>query len=190
MLRGLHNGLRDIYLKSKETVTSLGGNQCFYIHEKAQDGGYITLPKTLARALGYLNHQYNIPQLYQIGTLVQQNDDQSALLVSTTTTLVRKEELVWGLLPPYAFQTMYVYSDLVDSPVVGDTQVNLFHILVSRREAGDVVAEEIKLQTYHRLRTSVFSSVKKNIRGDRGGPIPFDSRIVRVTLHFRRRASF
>ena len=67
MLRGLHNGLRDIYLKSKETVTSLGGNQCFYIHEKAQDffelklppGWYVTLSKTLARALGYLNHQYN-----------------------------------------------------------------------------------------------------------------------------------
>ena len=34
MLGGLHNGLRDIYLKSKDTVTSLGGNQCFYIHVK------------------------------------------------------------------------------------------------------------------------------------------------------------
>lgn len=198
MLRGLHNGLRDIYLKSKETITSLGGNQCFYIHEKAQDffelmlppGWYVTLPKTLARALGYLNHQYNIPQLYQIGRLVQQNDDQSVLLVSTTTTLVRKEELVWGLLSPYAFQTMYVYSDLVESQVVGDTQANLFHILVPRGEPGDVVAEEIKLPTYHRLRTSVFSSVKINIRGDTGEPIPFASGTVRVTLHFRRRASF
>ena len=108
------------------------------------------LPKTLARALGYLN------QLYQIGTFVQQNDDQSVLLVSTTTMLVRKEELVWGLLSPYAFQTMYVYSDL-EPQVVGDTQANLFHILVPRGEPGDVVAEEIKLPTYHRLRTSVFS---------------------------------
>ena len=148
------------------------------------------IKKTLARALGYLNHQYNIPQLYQIGTFVQQNDDQSVLLVSTTTTLVRKEELVRGLLSPYAFQTMYVYSDLVESQVVGDTQANLFHILVPRGEPGDVVAEEIKLLTYHRLRTSVFSSVKINIRGDTGEPIPFDSGTVRVTLHFRRRASF
>ena len=97
---------------------------------------------------------------------------------------------MWGLLPPYAFQTMYVYSDLVESQVVGDTQVNLFHILVPRREPGDVVAEEIKLPTYHSLRTSVFSSVKINVRGDTGGPIPIDSGTVRVTLHFRRRASF
>ena len=110
---------------------------------KLPPGWYVTLPKTLARALGYLNRQYNIPQLYQIGTRFQHNDDQSVLLVSTTTTLVRKEELVWGLLSPYAFQTMYVYSDLVESQVVGDTQANLFHILVPRGEPGDVVAEEI-----------------------------------------------
>ena len=74
MLKGLHNGLRDIYLKSKETVTSLEGNQRFYIHEKAQDffelklppGWYVTLPKSLACAVGYLNHQYNILRQYQI----------------------------------------------------------------------------------------------------------------------------
>ena len=110
--------------------------------------------------------------------------------MSTTTTLVRKEELVWGLFSPFAFQTMYVYSDLVESQVVGDTQAILFHILVPRGEPGDVVAEEIKLPTHHRLRTFVFSSVKINIRGDTGEPIPFDSDTVRVTLHFRRRASF
>ena len=70
MLRGLHNGLRDIHLKNKETVTSLGGNQCFYIHEKAQHffelklppGWYVTLPKSLACALGYLNHQGPVVQ--------------------------------------------------------------------------------------------------------------------------------
>ena len=62
MLTRLHNGLQVIYLKSEETVTSLGGNQCFYIHENAQHffglklppGWYVTLPKTSAHALGYL----------------------------------------------------------------------------------------------------------------------------------------
>lgn len=176
----------------------MGGNECFYVNEKAQDffelklppGWFVMLPKTLACALGYLNHQYDIPQLYQIGNLVQQNDDQSVPLVSTTTMLVRKEELVWGMLSPYAFQTMYVHSDLVESQVVGDTQATLFHILVPRGRPGDVVAEEIKLPIYHRLCTSVFSSVNINIRGDTGELIPFACGNVRVTLHFRRRASF
>ena len=198
ILKGLHNALGDIYLKSENSVTSLGGNDCFYIHKKAQDfyelmlpqGWYVSLPKTLACTLGYLNHQYHIPQLYQIGQLVKENKDQSVFLMKTTTTLIREEELVWGLLSPHAFQTMYMYSDLVESHVVGDTLANVLHILVPRGQPGDVVAEEIKLPTYHRLRTTVFSSVKVNIRGDTGEPIPFASGNVRVTLHFRRRASF
>ena len=107
----LHNRLRDIYLKSDKAITSLKGNGSFYIYEKAKDyfqlklpaGWYVILPTTLARTLGYINHQYNIPQLYQIGGLVQQNDDHSVLLARTTTILVRKEELVTGLLSREAF---------------------------------------------------------------------------------------
>ena len=140
MLTGLHNGLREIYLKSEDTITSLGGNDCFYIYERAQDyfelklppGWYVTVPKTLAHALGYLNHHYNILQLYQIGDLVRQNDDQSLFLAKTTTTFVRNEDLVWGMLSPHAFQTMYLYSDLVESQVVGDTQANVLHMLAPR----------------------------------------------------------
>ena len=41
MLRGLHNGLRDIYLKSKETDTSLGGNQCSCIPHIHQCSCYL-----------------------------------------------------------------------------------------------------------------------------------------------------
>ena len=118
------------------------------------------LPKTLARALGYLNHQYNIPQLYQIGGLVQQNDDHSVLRARTTTTLVRKDELVWGLLSRDAFQTIYVYSDLIESQVVGDDQANLLRMLVPRGQPGNMITEEVKVPSYHRLRTTVF------IRGD------------------------
>lgn len=51
-----------------------------------------------------------------------------------------------------------------------------------------IVTEAVKLPTYHCLRTSVFSSVEINIRGDMGQLIPFTSGIVRVTLLFRRRA--
>ena len=164
MTKGLHNRLRDIYLKSDKTITSLGGNECFYIYEKAQDyfelklpaGWYVILPKTLARALGYLNHQYNIPQMYQIGGLVQQNDDHSVLLARTTTTLVRKDELVWGLLSRDAFQTIYVYSDLIESQVVGDAQANLLRMLVPRGQPGNMITEEVKVPSYHRLRGLCF----------------------------------
>ena len=51
-----------------------------------------------------------------------------------------------------------------------------------------MIAEEIKIPTYHRLRTSIFSALEINIRGDTGQLISFASGVVRVTLHFRRRA--
>ena len=58
------------------------------------------------------------------------------------------------MLCPYAFQTMYVHSDLVRSQVEGDTQANVLYMLVPRGQLADGVAEEIKLPSYHRRRTS------------------------------------
>ena len=91
-------GLQDIYLKSDMTVWE-ETPECFYIYQKAQDyfelrlpaSWYVILPKTLACAVEYLSHQYNIPQLYQIQSLVKEIDHQSIFLRKTTTTLVRKK---------------------------------------------------------------------------------------------------
>ena len=67
----------------------------------------------------------------------------------TTTTLVRKEELVWGLLSKDAFQTIYVYSDLIESQVVGDTQANLLRMFVPRDQPENMIMEEVKVPSYH-----------------------------------------
>ena len=71
---------------------------------------------------------------------------------------------------------------------MGDVQANLLRTLVPRGQPGDMIAEEMRIPTYHRLRTSIFSSVEINIRGDTGQLISFSSGVVRLTLHFRRRA--
>ena len=109
-------------------------------------------------------------------------------LSATTTTLRRNDELVWGMLSKHSFQTMYIYSDLIESLVVGDVQANILRSIVPCGQPREMMAEEIKTPTYHRLRTSVFSSMEIIIRSDTGHLIPFTSGTVRVTLHFRRRA--
>ena len=83
---------------------------------------------------------------------------------------------------------MYIYSDLIESLVVVDVQANIFRTIVPCGQPGDMVAEEIKTPTCHRLRTSVFSYVEINIRSDTGHLVPFAFGTARVTLHFRRRA--
>ena len=80
-----------------------------------------------------------------------------------------------------------MYSDLIESQVVADAQANLLRMLVPRGQPENMITKEVKVPSYHRLRTSVFSSVAINIRGDTGQLIPFASGAVRVTLHFRRR---
>ena len=197
MTTGLESAFPDIYLKSGKSIKRLGGKECFYIHTKAQHyyefnlppGFEVTLPQNLARALGYLNYQDRVPALYDISApnAVQLQKDQTVILKATTTTVRRKDEIVWGMLTRHSFQTMYVYSDLIESLVVGDVQANLLRMIVPHGQPGEMVAEEMKIPTYHRLRTSVFS-VEINIRGDTGQLISFASGAVLVTLHFRRRA--
>ena len=136
---------------------------------------------TLTRASRHSNHKCQLPAMYQIKrySVVELNEDQSITLLATTTTLSRKELLVWGILSKRAFQIIYVYPDLIESQVRGDAQVNVL-----------IVTKEVKLSSYHHLCTSVFSSVEINIRRDTGQLIPVTSDIVRVILHFRRRAFF
>ena len=68
---------------------------------------------------------------------------------------------------------MYIYSDLIESLLVGDVKANILRTIVPHGQPGKMVAEEIKTPTYHRLRTSVFSSVEINIRCDTGHLVPF-----------------
>ena len=85
-------------------------------------GFQVMLPKNLARALGYLNHRDLVPALYRTSspTSIELNKNQGVTLTATTTTIRRNDELVWGMLSKHSFQTMYVYSDLIESLVVGD----------------------------------------------------------------------
>ena len=173
MVTGLQSAFPDIYLKSGKRIKRIGGADCFYIYSKAQHYHefklpptfQVTFPKNLARALGYLNHHDRVPALYQISvpTSVQLNKNQSVTLSAIRTTLRRNDELVWSMLSKHSFQTMYIYSDLIESLVVGDVQPNILRSIVPCGQPGEMVAEEIKTPTYHRLRTSVFFSMEINI---------------------------
>ena len=196
MVTGLHSTFLDI--QGKSTIHQIGGHECFYINPKAghyyeftlPPGFQVKLPKNLARALGYLSYEDRVPALYLItdSTSVQLNEDQSVILKATTITMKQNDELVWGMLSTHSFQSMYIYSDLIESLVVGDVQANLLRAIVPRGQPGDMIAEEMKIPNYHRLRTSIFSALEINIRGDTGQLISFASGVVRVTLHCRCRA--
>ena len=100
-------------LKVGKRSTRIRGHECFYISPKAghyyeftlPSGFQVKLPKNLARALGYLNHEDRVPALYLITspTSVQLNEDQSVTLKATTITTRRNDESVWGMLSSHSF---------------------------------------------------------------------------------------
>ena len=81
----------------------------------------------LARALGYLNHKYNLHVLYQVTrySVVELNEDHSITSLGPQLRSVEKNnwcgEYSQGV-SRRAFQTMYTYSDLIESQVEGDTK--------------------------------------------------------------------
>ena len=143
LLDYVHSTLKEIYHKSDETITSLGGNDSFNICEKAREyfelkvlsGWYVTIAKKLDHSLGYLNCNNTLSALYQIKTspliIIELNADHSMTLLATITISSREDDLAWGVLSPYTFPAMCVYLDLVESQAVCDAQTNVFRILVS-----------------------------------------------------------
>ena len=132
MVTGLESAFPDIYIKSGKKIKRCGVK--YYYELYLPTGFQVMLPNNLARTLGYLNHRDLVPALYYTSspTSVQLNKNQSVTLTATTTTIRRNDELVLGMLSKHSFQTMYVYSDLIESLVVGDVQANLLRMILPR----------------------------------------------------------
>lgn len=83
--------------------------------------------------------------------------------------------------------SLFVYSDLVSSQIVGNVSVPLLRIVRTEGKDGDVVSKQYETPQYVSLERSYFSSIEIDIRDDTGGTVSFERGKVVVTLHFRRR---
>ena len=82
------------------------------------------------------------------------------------------------------FDTIYVYTDVVASRIVGDSLVPLLRALSVSGSHGATVSDRF---TNVPVLYSHFHSIEMDIRNDTGRRIPFEYGRVTVTLHFRRR---
>ena len=85
------------------------------------------------------------------------------------------------------FNTLCVYTDVVESRVVGDTLAPLLRFIPISGHHGDRVSERFTNVHYVPLLRSNFHSIEVDIRDDMGRRVPFEYGRVTVTLHFRRR---
>ena len=85
------------------------------------------------------------------------------------------------------FNTLYVYTDVVESRIVGNTLAPLLRSIPISGRHGDRVSERFTNVHYTPLLRSNFHSIEVDIRDDMGRRVPFEYGRVTVTLHFRRR---
>ena len=85
------------------------------------------------------------------------------------------------------FDTIYVYTDVVESRIVGDSVAPLLRALPVGGSHGETVSDRFTNIHYVPLMYSHFKSIEIDIRDDTGRRVPFEYGRVTVTLHFRRR---
>ena len=82
------------------------------------------------------------------------------------------------------YKTVYVYTNIIDPVVVGDTKVRLLRTVEA---SGDEVVHRVfSSPVYLPLQTKNFDSVDINITSDTGQLMPFLSGKSTVTLHFKK----
>ena len=120
---------------------------------------------------------------FGIGT----GDDRSLSLSSSTRSMVVRGYSIVDL--RRGFESLYVYSSIVEPRIVGDKIAPLLRIVPITGSHGEMVTTRFDHVQYIPLLSREFGSVETEIRDDTGRPVPFERGKVTVTLHFRRCSS-
>ena len=86
----------------------------------------------------------------------------------------------------HGFESLYVYSSIVEPRIVGDKIAPLLRIVLTTGRYGDIVTARFDQVQYIPVLSRKFNSVETEIRDDTGRSVPFERGKVTATLHFRR----
>ena len=87
------------------------------------------------------------------------------------------------------FHAMYLYTDIVEPQLVGDSKVSLLKLVKCSGEFGDNVSVNFPNLQYVPVSVKSFETVEIDIKDDTQEKVPFEFGKVIVTLHFRQRRS-
>ena len=85
------------------------------------------------------------------------------------------------------FNYIFVYSDIVESSVVGNTSAPLLRIFPISGKSGDLITKEVQNIHYKPVQKSQFDTIEILLKNENGENIPFEGGKSVVTLHFRKR---
>ena len=127
-----------------------------------QDKARVSISGRLARQLGFNSENITIKSNMECPNPVNLN---------------------WGL------DTLYIYCNIVDSQLVGDTLAPLLRAINIQGAPGDTVYKSFNYPHYLPLTRLHIDTIEIDIRDDTGEKVPFVNGKVIVKLHFRQRKS-
>ena len=101
-------------------------------------------------------------------------------LIKKTTISPRVADVNAGI------YSLFVYTDIIQAQLVGDTEVCLIRLVPVEGKHGDMVTRTFRNSQYLPISKKQFSTIEVNIKTDTGEKVPFESGKVITTLHFRR----
>ena len=113
--------------------------------------------------------------------------DSTASLTSSARSMFVRASSIVDL--RRGFESLYVYSSVVEPRIVGDKIAPLLRIVPITGRRGEMVTTRFDQVQYIPVLSREFGSVETEIRDDTGRPVPFERGKVTVTLHFRRCSS-
>ena len=85
------------------------------------------------------------------------------------------------------FESLYVYSGIVEPRIVGDKIAPLLRIVPITGRHGEMVTASFDHVQYIPVLSREFGTIETEIRDDTGRLVPFERGKVTVTMHFQRR---
>ena len=86
--------------------------------------------------------------------------------------------------------TIYIYCNIVQPQIVGDTSAQLLRSIPVEGKSGDIVTKTFTNIQYVPVQTKSFEDVEILLRSDTGDPVSFERGKVVTTLHFRKHTYF
>ena len=90
----------------------------------------------------------------------------------------------------HGITSIYVYCNIVQPQVVGNSMVPLLRTIPVTGNPGDVITKTFTNIQYVPVQTKSFEDIEILLRTDTGDPVPFERGKVIATLYFRKQSYF
>ena len=123
------------------------------------------------------------------GCSIHFSEPLSSMLGIGNGNVTCTSEMSRGLAPinmSQGIDVIYVYTDIVQTKLVGDTSLPLFTLVPVEGEYGKMVFREYAAPIYTNLSKNIFSTIEIYLMDSGGRNIPFEFGKVTVLLHFKK----